>query len=221
MKTSNRLLTCIITCIVSTAEIDAQCTSGVTPTLLTYDSTVTGVGSAPYVFTFPQFDASLGTLMNVRIQSVVTLYYTFSLENTEVSSRDVEHYLNRVDRITSSVLPSQINNSYTSDPFGPYTLAGNDGVTGTGPDYVYVSNAPILLNDTVVNRVQYNTAAFLGTGTINFNYRTIPGSTTYGGVVGSPIPPSITDIIKFNISYQYCPTLVLTSNSTFSAKISV
>ncbi|RYY18659.1 MAG: choice-of-anchor E domain-containing protein [Chitinophagaceae bacterium] len=210
MKTSRCLLICIIMCIVPGAIIKAQCTGASTSTIITYDSTVTGVGSAPYVFTFPKFNPALGTLTSIRVQSVVTLLYTFSLENSEAGTREVDHYLNRLDRISSTALTSTINNSFTSDPFGPYSLDANDGVTGSGTDYVHVASAPVLFNDTLVNRNLFNTASFMGPGTVTFNYITIPGSTTYGASVNHS--PSVTDIIKFNISYIYCNALSLASN---------
>jgi len=210
MKTSRRLLACLLIGTLAAAKTEAQCTGGITPTLLSYDSTVTGVGSAPYIFTFPKFNPSLGTLTSVRIQSVVTLLYTFSLENSEADTREVEHYLNRLDRISSPAF-STINNSFTSDPFGPYNLSANDGVPGSGADYVKVTSSPVLNNDTMVNRTLFSTANFMGPGTLNFNYTTIPGSTTYGASVNHS--PSITDVIKFNITYVYCSAAALASNS--------
>ncbi|HMF71851.1 MAG TPA: choice-of-anchor E domain-containing protein, partial [Flavitalea sp.] len=96
MKILNCLVAVVMICGIHAGPVQAQCTSGFTSTLLSYDSTVIGVGSSPYVFTFPKFDATLGTLTSVRIQSVVTLLYTVSIENTEADTREVEHYLNRL-----------------------------------------------------------------------------------------------------------------------------
>jgi hypothetical protein len=211
MKLSRKLLAGMTMSILTAANLQAQCTGGITPTLISHDTTVVGTGTAPYSFVFPKFNPSLGTLTEVRIQSVVSLRYTFSLENTDASPRNIRHWLKRFDDIYSSALLFPINNDYESDRFGPYNLTAADPNDGTGSDYIAVGPVDVLDQDTAVNEVVYNVADFMGPGNVTFDYETSPGTSNTGGT--PRYTASITDIIKFNISYVYCSALALVSNS--------
>ncbi|HTE26488.1 choice-of-anchor E domain-containing protein [Flavitalea sp.] len=210
MKTSRSLLVCIFICIVPVAIIKAQCTGPITSTVITYDTSVVGVGKAPYIFTFPKFDATLGTLTSVRVQSVVSIQYSFTLENLDYSPRTLRHRFYRYDDITSPAVSFSHSSEYESPNYSFSMVPGFDDVRGSGPDVVVAGPLTVISADTLVNRTLFNTAAFMGPGNIAFNYATdgdvnLTSATGYFG--------STTDIIKFNISYVYCSALILTSST--------
>ena len=212
MKIQNCLAAVLMICCIHAGSVQAQCTGSYTTTLLTYDSTVNGFGNSPYNFTFPEFDPSLGTLIEVRIQSVISLNYNFTLENSVTTpTTNVRHRLYRLDDIYSSAFAAPISEEHESPNYGPYNLAANNGVAGSGPDFVSVGPLTVFNNDTVVNSVLTNTADFMGPGNVTFDYYSSPGTGFSGG---APFySNTITDVVKFNITYVYCNTLVLTSNS--------
>jgi hypothetical protein len=210
MKFIKCLLACIAVYIAPAADVKAQCGGSITPTLITHDSTVVGVGSAPYQFTFPKFNPSLGTLTEVRIQSVVTLRYQFSLENRDAGVRNVRHKLRRYDDIFSSVLAFPIDNTVESPWYGWFSLQSADADEDAGPDHISVGPVYIVNNDTLINERVYNTADFMGPGNVVFDYNTSAG-TEFGGTAS--YDGAITDIVKFNITYVFCSANVLVSNS--------
>jgi hypothetical protein len=192
------------------ALLKAQCSGALTSTLITYDSTVVGVGRAPYIFTFPKFDPALGTLTSVRVQSVVSIQYSFTLENLDYSPKTLRHRFYRYDDITSPAVSFSHSGEYESPNYTFSLVPAHDGVVGSGPDVVVAGPLAVITADTLVNRVLFNTAAFMGPGNVSFNYATdgdvnLTGSTGYFG--------STTDVIKFNISYVYCSASALTSNT--------
>lgn len=199
----------MLLCAAPAASLHAQCTSGTTVNVITYDSTVVGVGNAPYNFTFPKFDPMLGTLTEVRIQSVASVSYAFNLENPDAAVRNVRHSLLRYDDVFSNVLIDPLFSSNTSE-FGPYRLQPTDNVAGSGGDYVAVGPVDVLSNDTLINETVSNTADFMGPGNVEFEYVTSPGTSFSGS--NPSYNGTITDVVKFNISYVYCTTLFLNSN---------
>jgi hypothetical protein len=197
-------------CILPGALIKAQCTGGLTPTLITYDSSVVGVGRAPYVFTFPKFNPALGMLTSVRVQSVVSIQYSFTLENLDYSPKTLRHRFYRYDDITSPAASFSHSGEFESPNYTFSMVPAHDGIVGSGPDVVVSGPLAVISADTLVNRIVFNTAAFMGPGNVSFNYATdgdvnLTSSTGYFG--------STTDVIKFNISYVYCSAAALTSNT--------
>lgn len=209
MKTSRCLLTCLLMCILPAATISAQCTGAITPTLITYDSTVVGVGRAPYTFTFPKFNPTLGTLLSIRVQSVVSIQYSFTLENLDYSPKTLRHRFFRYDDITSPAVSFVHNGEYTSPNYNFNMVPGNDGVPDSGPDLIYAGPLSVITADTLVNRTLYNVANFMGPGNVVFNYAT-DGDINLTS--GTAYEASTTDVIKFNISYVYCSAAALASN---------
>jgi hypothetical protein len=191
----------------------AQCVS---PMQISYDTLVTGSGNDWYSFEFPKFDGKLGTLTEVHFTSVVTLKYQFELENKEPGT--ISNYrvrMVRMDDLMSTALQNPLSTT-TQKTYGPYTLRGNNGVTGSGPDYMSVGPMYSMDHDTIHN-VVFNTADYLGSGTVMLDY----ASTTYSAVLGSVnniFNGTADDTMHFTITYRYCPTSFLASDvSGFSA----
>src|SRR5689334_4512132 len=132
MKTRERFIAWLCCTIISTTAA-AQCANPMTT--ISYDTVVTGSGNDSYVFSFPKFDPTLGTLISVNVINKVTLKYSFQLENKE--SFTINNYKVRVvreDDISSDALQVPIEFTH-QQTYGPYILGGNDGITGSGPDF--------------------------------------------------------------------------------------
>jgi hypothetical protein len=185
---------------------------------ITYDTTVTGGGSAypGYDFSMPKFNPSLGTLTNVKLASVVTLSFTYTIENKAVYSATTKVRLERTDTIIGPTMNDTLQNDYYSVA-QTSVLGAADGVPGSGPDFKSYPAFYILNNDTVLNRDFTNVAGYMGAGTIGFVYKTDLGSQTNGNF-NVNINGSANDKIKFSVTYTYCDNIVLASEITsFSA----
>src|SRR5687767_8432957 len=152
MKTSRCLLIGILLSVVPGASIKAQCSGAITPTLITYDSTVVGVGRAPYLFTFPKFNPALGTLTSVRIQSVVSIQYNFTLENLDYAPKTLRHRFFRYDDITSPSASFSHSGEFESPNYSFSMVPAHDGIVGSGPDVVASGPLAVITGDTLVNR---------------------------------------------------------------------
>jgi hypothetical protein len=191
----------------------AQC--GNTMATLTYDTAVSGIGATidPYLFSFPKFDGSQGTLMEVRVASVVTLSYKYDIENALNVSRTHSMRLERIDEVSSAALSFPVSADYLA-PWKSHGLAASDGVTGSGPDFNAVAPYNVLDNDTIINETAFNTADFMGTGSVSFDYSTIMLRTTNPASGANITNDAATDVIKFSVTYVYCSNIMLSSNIT-------
>jgi hypothetical protein len=203
--------TVLVILLFASARASAQCSG--TPTTVSYDSTVTGTGNDFYTFTFPEFDPTIGTLSEVNIDAIVTRSYGFQLENT--SGATVSNYRVRFtgeEEITSSVLLDPLFYTHTQN-YGPYVLQANDGVPSSGPDYINRTTSYVL-NNRLYSTTVYNTADYMGTGSLEFNYSTL----TYNSLIGSPAVDYtggiVQDEITFRITYNYCPAIILAADIT-------
>lgn len=189
----------------------AQCDAAHTNTL-SYDTTVNASGNSLYSFTFPQFDPTRGTLLNVQINTKVTLVYNFRLENGEISP--VANYRVKVfrdDEISSSALNTPLTNSYQKQ-YGYFSLAGTDGIPNSGPDFT--QQGPLyVMNQQNINYTLSNTADFFGTGAVTFDYTTSTYSAAQGSI-NNTLDGSAQDVVKFNITYTYCPQIILAADIT-------
>jgi hypothetical protein len=189
----------------------AQC-DGNNVSTLSYDTTVNALGNSLYSFSFPQFDPRLGTLTEVKINTKVTLVYNFSLENGEINP--VSNYRVKVfrdDEISSNALMAPLTNSYQKQ-YGFFFLAGSDGNADSGPDYT--QQGPLyVLNQKDINYTLSNTADFFGSGTVMFDYTTSTYSAAQGSI-NNNLDGSAQDEVKFNITYTYCPQIILAADLT-------
>ncbi len=181
-------------------------------------TTVTGSGSADpgYVFTVPKFDGGLGTLLSIRLASVVTVSFQYTIENMDPAAKTTRVRINRYDELSGPTITSDTN-EYYGPPDTWTLLGGSDGVTGSGPDFRSKPPFYVLNNDTIFNNVYYNTADYIGSGGVNFYYKTDVGSQTNGNP-NVNISGSATDIVQFISTYTYCDNIMLASEiTTFAA----
>ncbi|HYF31936.1 MAG TPA: choice-of-anchor E domain-containing protein [Chitinophagaceae bacterium] len=213
MITGKRILALLVLSALPFLSI-AQC---VTPlSTISFDSTLTGSGNAFHTFTFPRFDASLGTLVDVNIRAEITLRYRFQLENKEnIAINNYRVRVVRDDEISGSVLQTPITHNYQTT-YGPYALAAFDGVTGSGADYI-TAGPMYVMNHRVVSQTVYNTADFLGTGSISLDYMPSTYSIVFGSV-NYNFNGTAEDTVRFTVTYRYCSTWFLPADiSSFTA----
>lgn len=192
----------------------AQCTPS-TYQAITYDTLVTGSGNTAAVFTFPKFDPSLGTLLSVKLQSVIGVGFNFSLENYEAIPKSYTVKIGRDDAITSEAMVDDFLNS-TIKSYGPYALSPFDGVAGSGTDYTY-RQMNVLHNYTITDSITGAVAPFMGMGMVNFNNSPSTYSFVQGGANYS-LFGSAADTTHFILTYTYCTATMLPSGITvFSA----
>jgi hypothetical protein len=217
MKRWERFIALAVICTLFTGiTASAQHTCATAPAIINYDTTVAGSGNAFHTFTFPKFDPALGTLIEVDVSTQIKLSYSFQLENKEGSSINYRVRVVRDDEISGMALPTPLLYSYQKT-YGPYTLTQFDGVLGSGTDYMGMGPVTVL-NNQIKSFTNYNTADFLGTGTVDIDY----SSTTYAIVFGSLMNNfngSSQDSTLLRVTYKYCNTFFLPADITsFTAR---
>lgn len=190
-------------------QAKAQCDSSAQ--YLTYDSVLIGSSNDYYNFSFPKFDATIGTLVDVTFTTKVTLNFSFTLENRETSSLNYRVRLVRDHEISSPALMTPLTDS-RSVTYGFFRLEGNDGIPGSGPDFVQRQNLQPLLNYTV-NQSVYNTADFMGTDSVNIDYFSMASSYAMGSL-NNTYTSTANDTLQLIMSYKFCPTSQLASDIT-------
>ena len=204
MKTLWKML-CLLAShmILISLNANSQCTG--TYQTITYDTSAAGSGNSLHVFTMPQFDPSLGTLVAAKINSNISLNYGFTLQNVESVNRNFSVSVGRYDAISSAALSSPYSNLTTTD-LGNYPLSPGGLVTQPPTSILLNYNA---LNDSITNAV----APFLGLSNINFNYTPI----TYTNLTGSNTyyySATANDTVHFSVTYYYCNSSILANDLT-------
>jgi hypothetical protein len=195
----------------------AQCSGALQS--IRYNLVIPGTGNDTHSINIPQFDASKGNLVAVKISSVISLQYGFQLENNNHSATNYTVGIGRNDYISSSALSSPLTNmGNILQNYGPYTLGASDGVSGSGPDFISVPQFAVLNNYTdITDSITNGIASFIGNGNIEFDYFTttyykLPGNYTFNF--------SANDTINFTVTYYYCNIPVISSNLIeFDAKL--
>ncbi len=185
---------------------NAQCVGSLQT--LSYDTLVHGTGNDPHTFTLSKFDPAIGTLSEVKISSVVSVNYGFSLTNTDNSAVSFSVGVGRKDNVQSTVLSSPYNNTIIAN-IGTFLLQPNETI----------SEAPT----TVINRYDNDLSAssdiinFVGNDGIDFNYapRTYA---SHSGTSGYIYSGTADDTIHFSVTYVFCNGIILAQDLTnFSA----
>jgi len=175
---------------------------------ITYDTLVPGTGNNSTLFTFPQFDPSLGTLVSVRVNSIVSVNYGFTLKNVEGIQRNFSVSVGRYDQFSSTAMVSSYTN-LLDVALGSFLLDPGNSVSQ--------SSHTILNRYLESDSITSNVVNFLGNGIVNFNYKAITytnltGSNTYFYSAGAD------DTLRFSITYFYCNSIILSADITnFSA----
>lgn len=214
MKTKHWLVAAIICYSLFPRIVQGQCSN--TIQTVSYSNTVTGSGTTgtPYTFTFPKFDGSQGTLLQVNVTAILSLSFDYNVENRyNTDPVTFKLKVNRYDEITSSslldplgygrVFPSPSPSSW----YGNFELQPNDGVNGSGTDFNDPAAMALLNNATIINEDLSNTADFMGSGNVTFEYATTTGPTL--NVSGTEFISMVQDKVTFRITYTYCDNIVM------------
>lgn len=184
-----------------------------------YDTTFTGGGNDAYAFTFPQFDATLGTLVKVGIETAITVKYNYELENTDANPILYRVRVNRTDEINCSALLDPLSKIQVKN-LNTHLLDRYDGIPNFGNDYVAVGPIYAFNNYPIKYNITDQVAGFLGIGNVNFNY----ASTTDSYPSGSShylYSTNAIDSISFKLTYYYCAVTFLPADiMNFSAILS-
>ncbi len=209
------LSVCVFVLTLAPAGMFAQCSNGQPAKMMSYDTSVIGGGNDDYIFTFPQFNPSLGTSVSVLVDTYVSLEYTFQLENNNAAGS--VHTI-RVSRTDDILYPSGSLTATNRQNLGPYLLAGSDGVPGSGEDFVM--DGPLLVFRGLHNiyPITNNVVPFLGNSTVDINYSTSSFANVMGNL-NSTLRGEAIDTILFRLSYNYCALAALPSTiNNFTAR---
>ncbi|MBI1341908.1 MAG: choice-of-anchor E domain-containing protein [Terrimonas sp.] len=195
----------------------AQCAGGYTPGTTAYDTTIyfgTGVTSTPVQF--PKFDPQNGTVNCVRLCITITgVIDTLAIENFSFANQTANFSYIRTDQISGPGLSTPLSNSITAN-YGPYSLAPNNMVLGSGPDFIGFGH------DTVLNKqlchVLTDTSdisQFYGTDSLTYNYdiSVSANASVTGGSSSTLVLTSA--FVNFHFEYCYCPPIILPSYTFF------
>lgn len=190
----------------------AQCPYGFIPGSTAYDTTInTPPGINSLQIKLPQADPLAGMVTCLRVCiSITGVVDSISIENNAATAQTADVYYIRTDQVTGPGLSAPLTNSINHH-YGPYGLAGTNGVLGSGPDFISISK------DTLLNAVRIcqtitnmdSLFQFYGHDSITYNYNIVAFTnvTCTGGNYNSTIATSA--IVRFEFEYCTCPGYVL------------
>ncbi|HLK30130.1 MAG TPA: T9SS type A sorting domain-containing protein [Puia sp.] len=205
-------LRAVLLCMLITAaslNANAQCATGLQQQ--SYNIVLNGTGNNTWGFSFPQFDPSIGTLVAVDINSVVSVNMKFEIANIGSSADNYNVLASRNDDISISSLVMPISNSFSQN-FGPYSLQATQDTIVDGP--ISSQHFFSLLNNYKINdSISSAVAGFLGTGYVSFNYYPSSGVSVTSGS-NYDVIKTVSDTMTITMTYYYCTSNILASDIT-------
>jgi hypothetical protein len=158
------------------------------------------------IITIPKFAPSKGTLICVNAKVYLTSILRMKLENDESFAIDYLVKYVRTDTFTGPGINPSVKGGKTKT-YGAFKLKGSDGNPFSGPDYVAIGP------DTIYNKKLYqattsNVTGYLGTGTVNFKYKSVVNTYAIGSDLYTLAVSSLNKL-DFLVTYSYCNTSVL------------
>jgi hypothetical protein len=193
----------------------AQCAGGGSAGQTAYDTTIaTPEGINTMQISFPKFNPLNGMVTCVKLCITITgIVDSVSIENNSASPQTANVFYVRTDQITGPGLVSPLTNSINYH-YGPYALAGTDGIIGSGPDFVSISHDTVLNAVSVCRTLNDSTtlAQFYGIDSVTYTYdiSAFTSITCTGGNYNSSISTSA--FVNFHFEYCTCPPLILPLN---------
>lgn len=179
---------------------------------ISYSTVLHGTGNNSWGFLIPQFNPAQGTLIAVNIKAMISLNYSFQLENNANISVPYHIDIERRDSISSNGLSSPIDRSVSQD-YGSYNLEASDGLSGSGSDFIQQGPLAVMSSYVITDSVTAAVSPFIGSGYATFYYD--PATTaTVSGNSNYSFTGSATDTMHFQLTYYYCNTVVLASTIT-------
>ncbi len=191
--------------LVSQVRGQCLCSDGSTPGSLSYSQYFDSIIATNTTISFPQFDASIGTLKCIRVSDTVTTVVSYNLQN---DLNYLETYNFETFRRSQFTGPGGFLSSVTSTPkdYGPYTLAAKDDPgdnVDIGPDTVF--------NKKFQSKYGSTDPAYYGTGTVNFNYLTTSTFTILTGSDNAVFKLRAYTRLFVMLTYFWCPMEILAS----------
>lgn len=199
----------LVLCLPGSLSAQCLCSDG-SPALTEQHSLTTNFSSnSTTTLTVPQFDAATGTLVCVNAKVYLTSVLRMKLENDEVFDIEYQVKYQRKDTLTGPGIDPAVVGS-RNKTYGPYSLAASDGNPFAGPDFVAIGP------DTIYNMKLYEATTsdvvpYLGSGTVNLNYKTVVNTYAIGSDVYA-LSVTSQNKLEFQMTYSYCNTAVLALN---------
>ena len=176
------------------------CADGNNARTLTYDSMTIGNGNGSRSIVFPKFDPSLGILTAVKLNTDVSMEYSYSLKNLTPSTKTYKVRILRTDDVSNDeMLPGSINVT-TQDNAVTATLAAG-AVINVGPRNMHYTTGYSITDGRLVG--------FMGAGTLAFDYQLGTSALVIGGLPWQLNFTDLQDTTHFSITYYYCTDQLL------------
>jgi len=159
----------------------------------------------------PKFSPASGTLVCVNAKILLTSVLRMKLENNDVRTIDYTVNYNRNDTFAGPGISPAVTGSRLKS-YGPYRLGPDDGIPFNAGGADNTSIGP----DTVYNKVLYqgttsDVANYLGTGTVNFQYKSVVNTFALGSDYWT-LTVNSQNKVDFTLTYSYCNNSVLKLN---------
>jgi hypothetical protein len=196
---------------------NAQCVGGGPGGQTAYDTTIAfGSGIVSTNVSFPKFDPHTGMVTCIKLCITIKgIIDTVALENFSNAPQTGSYTYNRKDTIRGPGIPAYLTSaSPTNLNFGPFPLAANNGVFGSGPDFYSVGPDTVLTKVLCANISDSATiASFYGVNdSVTYNYTIDADANGFvtGGSYSSFVLSSA--LVNFHFQYCTCPPAVLPLN---------
>lgn len=182
------------------------CSGGLPATPVSYSVTIAPTTSSTLIYTFPQFDPSIGTLSCVRLRDTISGITTTGALNKAPTTKSYKFQLTLSNNISGPgiSIDQDFNKIYGPDSLGFY---GDPTDTITyGPD-------PVFTNDPGTGQTGGN-AAYIGLGTVDFTYTINGGMVALSGGLNYNSGISTTIGGTLALTYYWCPASILANSIT-------
>ncbi|MFT3932014.1 MAG: choice-of-anchor E domain-containing protein [Chitinophagaceae bacterium] len=196
----------------------AQCTcaGGVPATAINQSVTIAPIAASNITFTFNKFDPSIGTLSCINFVNTISgTSYTGARNTNKGNFHDASgEHVDSTDFLFSLSLLSKVAgpgitvNRTFNTTYGYDKLKAMDTIANIPGDTITYGPTNFITNPTTTVNITGN-AAYIGTGTVDFNYTVNGGMITLDG--GANYKSSVTSIIggTLSLTYYWCPAAVL------------
>lgn len=200
-----------------------NCAPSVAATPITYLDSVIPTQASNTIFSFPQFDPSIGQLQCIQFNDTVSVVVTTFARNTDTTAGHTY--------VFQTTLSNAVNGPQNSGPFdwlATFQLANRTyGPIFLDQDLID-KNPPLprlpgdsttfgpdtLLNNAVGSGSPPNLNPFIGVGTVDFNTALSGGATAVVGGINYLAGIKSNSWGKFRLTYYWCPAALLATSIT-------
>ena len=203
-----RAVVCLIfSALICETNTFAQCPGNRPLQSMSYDTSIIGGGNSESVFRLPQFEMPPATLMSVKIETSVTLRYSFQMENDDPDKSYSQKFrIARSEEIAFGFEEFQKVNIVDTKA---YALAASDGVKGSGPDYAQGGPITTILNNTY--NIEDIITPFLGNDSVDVAYKVSSGAYATGNTTNTSTTQT-QELIYIKVTYFFCQPFFLAAD---------